>query len=76
MAGTSGYGEERSSSRNAGNFLTIGKAYCYLLKKYSAPWSKQVSGITLDHVSIIWAFSIIHRDSLHTKSTTCRNWLF
>jgi hypothetical protein len=28
MAGTCGYGEELSSSINAGNFLTNGKVYC------------------------------------------------
>jgi hypothetical protein len=28
MAGTCGYGEELSSSINAGNFLTSGKVYC------------------------------------------------
>jgi hypothetical protein len=28
MAGTCGYGEELSSSINAGNFLTRGKVYC------------------------------------------------
>jgi hypothetical protein len=33
MAGTCGYGEELSSSINAGNFLTSGKVYCWLLKK-------------------------------------------
>jgi hypothetical protein len=37
MAGTCGYGEELSSSTNAGNFVTSGKVYCYLLKKDSAP---------------------------------------
>jgi len=25
------------------------------------------SETTLDHISIIWDFSIVHRDSLHTK---------
>jgi hypothetical protein len=40
MAGTCGYGEEVSSSINAGNFLTSGKVYCQLLRKDSAPWSK------------------------------------
>jgi hypothetical protein len=28
MAGTCGYGEELSSSINAGNFMTSGKVYC------------------------------------------------
>jgi hypothetical protein len=28
VAGTCGYGEELSSSINAGNFLTSGKVYC------------------------------------------------
>ena len=40
MAGTCGYGEELSVSINAGNFLTSGKIYWYLLKKDSPPWSK------------------------------------
>jgi hypothetical protein len=40
MAGACGYGEELSSSINAGNFLTSGKVYCLLLEKNSAPWSK------------------------------------
>jgi hypothetical protein len=40
MADSCGYGEELSSSINAGNFLTSCKVYCQLLKKDSAPWSK------------------------------------
>jgi hypothetical protein len=43
VAGSGGYGEELLSSINAGNFLTSCKVYCWLLKKDSAPWSKQVS---------------------------------
>jgi hypothetical protein len=40
VAGTCGYGEELSSSINAGNFLASCKVLCWVLKKYSAPWSK------------------------------------
>jgi hypothetical protein len=40
VAGTCEYGEGLSSSINAGNFLTSGKVYFWLLKKDSAQWSK------------------------------------
>jgi hypothetical protein len=40
MADSFGYGEEISSSINAGNFLTSCKVYLWFLKSDSAPWSK------------------------------------
>jgi hypothetical protein len=40
VTGSCGYGEELSSFINAGNFLTSGKVYCWLVMKDSAPWSK------------------------------------
>ena len=42
MAGTCEYGDEPSGSKNSGNFLARCRT-SWLLKKDSAPWSKEVS---------------------------------
>jgi hypothetical protein len=47
VAGTCGYGEEPSGSKNAGNFLTSCRT-SQLLKKDSAPWNKKVMNIYAD----------------------------
>jgi hypothetical protein len=54
VAGTCGYGEELSSSINAGNFLTSCKVTGWLLKKDSAPWSMEYVCILPAAVVVIW----------------------